>query len=201
MLKIEKNNDDVDHLQPMSINEKDSPSIGHSDPGSKKGVRSERQLEASRRNGRRSRGPRNTDRTRLNALKHGLRAQGLTAADDVGEYEQNIGSLMDKYNSSDPIERFMIQQMALEMTRMRRMDRLEADNITAISAPPDVPGDMISDDTPKIHFAVVREYANTAFDLPNRYKTATMNRFLRYRRELDRIPREEPSSEGTKHIG
>ncbi len=164
-------------------------------PVAKKKPRSEKQLEASRRNGRRSHGPRNTERTRYNAIKHALRAQGLTPWDDVDEYRETLCALMDIYRPSNPIDRLLAQQSAQEMVRMHRSDRLEAENITAMSSSPD----SSSDGIPTIHFMAMKEYGGPVFDTLNRYRTASMNRLLRYKRELERIPRDnEPAQEDTK---
>jgi hypothetical protein len=190
-----------ENQEQVPTNDQESPAVDVPNPGAKKKVRSEKQREASRCNGKRSPGPTNTERTRYNALKHGLRAQGLTPWDNADEYQRNIYALIDRYDASDPVDGFVIQQLALEMVRMRRMDRLEADNIIAMSSPTDSSSDPSSDGTPTIHPAMIKEYIGPVLDTHSRYRTAGLNRLLRYRRELERIPRDEPSPESTKDIG
>ncbi len=194
MLIFKKQNDN--HEQ-VPTDDQQSPVVNVPNPGAKKKVRSERQRESSRRNGRRSHGPGNTERTRYNAMRHGLRAEGLTPWDNTDEYRENIRALMDRYGASDPIDIFACQQSVLEMHRIRRMDRVEADNITALSTPPDTSNDPSSGGTPTIHCAVMKEWAGPMFDTLNRYRTAGMSRLLRYRRELERIPRDEPHPKST----
>src|SRR5206468_6595638 len=152
-----------------------------------------RRIEANRRNGLLSTGPRNTQRTRYNALKHGLLAAGLTEWDDAEKYEENIHALTAIYSSSDPVDAFLIEQMALEMLRSRRTARLEAENITALSSRPDTSSDPTSDRcTPMIDPLVMKEYAGPALDRLQRYASANLNRMLRCRRALEPIRRDEP---------
>src|SRR5206468_1503038 len=103
--------------------------VDTSDPSAKnqkKGT-SQRKIESNRRNSLHSTGPGNTQRTRYNALKHGLLAAGLTQWDDAEKYEENIHALRSIYPSSDPVDTFLIEQMALEMVRSCRTARLEAE--------------------------------------------------------------------------
>jgi hypothetical protein len=157
----------------------------------KKGT-SQRKIQANRRNSLHSPGPRNTQRTRYNALKHGLLAAGLTEWDDPAEYQEIIHALMAIYPSSDPVDTFLIEQMALEMLRSRRTARLEAETIT-VSSRPDTSSDPTSDRcTPMIDPLVMKEYAGPALDRLQRYASANLNRMLRCRRELKRMRRDEP---------
>ena len=169
-----------------------------SDPGTtkKKKPVSERRVEANRGNALRSTGPRHTERTRFNATKRGFRAQGLTPWDDAEDYKETLQALKDNYASSNPVDLFLMEQTALEIVRIRRMARLEADNVVALSSPPDDSNDPGSEGgAPTINFVMIKEYAAHVFDLFNRYTTAGTNRLLRYRRELERLPRDEPRPE------
>jgi hypothetical protein len=190
MLNLKKN----DNQEQVPPDDQQPPVVNVPNPGAKKKVRSESQREASRRNGRRSHGPENTERTRYNAMKHGLCAEGLTPWDNAEEYREIIRALMDRYGASDPIDIFMIQQCAQEMLRICRMDGMEADSITALS---DMSSDSSSGGSPTIHYSVIKEYAGPMFDMLNRYRNGGMSRLLRYRRELERIPRDGPSPEST----
>jgi hypothetical protein len=190
MLEFERDDRYEDDHSPTQADQEpiaDSPV-----PVGKKKPRSEKQREASRRNGSKGDGPDDTTRTRYNALRHGLRAQGLTPWDDPERHFRVLGALEEKYSSSDPIDEFFVQEAALEMVRMRRINRLEADNIIAMSAFSDSSDDPTSKDAPAtIHFATLKEYGAPSLDLINRYKTSSMNRLLRWRRELERIARDE----------
>ena len=179
----------------LTENHQQAPTVA-SDPSAKnqkKGT-SQKVIERNRRNSLHSPGPRNTQRTRYNALKHGLLAAGLTEWDDAEKYEENIHALTAIYSSSDPVDTFLIEQMALEMLRSRRTARLEAETIT-VSSRPDTSSDPTSDRcTPMIDPLVMKEYAGPALDRLQRYASANLNRMLRCRRELERMRRDEPGS-------
>jgi hypothetical protein len=158
----------------------------------KKGT-SQRKIQANRRNSLRSTGPENTQRTRHNAIRHGLLAEGLTEWDDPAEYQEVIHDLTAIYSSSDPVDTFLIEQMALEMLRSRRTARLEAETITVSSSRPDPSSDPTSDRcSPMIDPMIMKEYAGPALDRLQRYASANLNRMLRCRRELKRMRRDEP---------
>ena len=189
MLNIKKEEANLGENQPQA------PTVNASDPCAqeqKEGT-SQRKGESNRRNSLHSTGPGNTLRTRYNALKHGLLAEGLTRWDDAEEFQENIHALTAIYPSSDPVDTFLIKKMALEMLRSRRTARFEAETITALSSRPDTSSDPTSDRcTPMIDPLVMKEYAGPALDRLQRYASANLNRFLRCRRELERIRRDEP---------
>ena len=180
----------------VKLTEKDQQAriVDTSDPSAKnqkKGT-SQRKIESNRRNSLHSTGPGNTQRTRYNALKHGLLAAGLTPWDDAEAFQENIHALTAIYSSSDPVDAFLIEQMALEMLRSRRTARLEAENITALSSRPDTSSDPTSDRcTPMIDPLVMKEYAGPALDRLERYTSAGLNRILRCRRARERMRRDE----------
>src|SRR6266481_6935881 len=115
-----------------------APTVNASDPSAKKQKKgtSQKRIESNRRNSLHSTGPRNTQRTRHNAIRHGLLAEGLTEWDDPAEYQEVIHDLTAIYPSSDPLDAFLIEHIALEMLRSRRTAQLEAENITALSSWP-----------------------------------------------------------------
>jgi hypothetical protein len=122
----------------------------------------------------------------------GYLPRGLTEWDDPAEYQEVIHDLTAIYSSSDPVDTFLIEQMALEMLRSRRTARLEAETIT-VSSRPDTSSDSTSDRcTPMIDPLVMKEYAGPALDRLQRYASANLNRMLRCRRELKRMRRDEP---------
>jgi len=75
MLNFKKANITENHQQ-VSTNDQQSPTVNVPNPGAKKKVTSERRIEANRHNALLSTGPRNTQRTRYNAVRHGLLAEG-----------------------------------------------------------------------------------------------------------------------------
>src|SRR6266404_7734688 len=123
----------------LTENHQQAPTANVSDPCAqkqKKGT-SQKKIESNRGNSLHSTGPRNTQRTRHNAIRHGLLAEGLTEWDDPAEYQEIIHALMAIYPSTDPVDTFLIEQITLEMLRSRRTARLEAETITVSSSRPD----------------------------------------------------------------
>jgi hypothetical protein len=175
-----------DHL---SIDDRGTPPLDKPETGTKRTIRSERQREASRRNGRRGRGPKNTERTRHNAVKHGLRAKGLTELDNIQEYLDDVRELRAHYLPVGPMDTILIEHAALDMVRFRRTARLEAETIAAVSSRPTASNDA----TPTIDPLVMKEYAGPVLDKIQRFSTATLNRLLRCRRELERKRQNELS--------
>ena len=76
---------------------------------------SPKRIEANRRNSLLSTGPRNTERTRHNAVRHGLLAAGLTEWDNVEEYQENVRDFNIIYLPTNPVDRFLVEHMALDM--------------------------------------------------------------------------------------
>lgn len=86
---------------------------------------SRKRIEANRRNALHSTGPRNTKRTRHNAVRHGLLAEGLTQWDNAEEYQEDLRALAATYPSTNPLDRFVTDHMALDMVRARRVARMD----------------------------------------------------------------------------
>jgi hypothetical protein len=190
----------IDEKANLAENHQQAPPVNASDPSAKKQKKgtSQKKIESNRRSSENSTGPKNTKRTRYNAVKHALLAKGLTEWDDPAEYQEIIHALMAIYRSTDPVDTFLIEQMALEMLRSRRTARLEAETITALSSRPDPSSDPTSDRcSPMIDPMIMKEYAGPALDRLQRYASANLNRMLRCRRELERMRRDEPGSGST----
>ena len=149
---------------------------------------SERKRKANRSNGQKSRGPKNTNGTRYNARKHGLLAAGLTELDKV---ERNLlRTLMAELKPVGQIENILVQSAALEIIRLSRARRLEAEYITSLLNPP---GDLgISFDevfNPGKPAAISAESAQRLVNIFQRYESVIFNRFLRTLHELERRQR------------
>src|SRR5262249_55630232 len=98
-----------------------------------------------------------------------MRAAGLTPLDNAKEYADIFESLTHTNPSSDPLDVFLMQQSALEIVRTRRMARLEADHVVALSSSPDL--DSSSEGgTPTISFAMMKDCAVPVFDAFDRYR-------------------------------
>ena len=92
--------------------------------------------DSNRKNAQRSTGPRDTTSTRYNAVRHGLLAKGITELDDPVAYESLLERLTQAYRPVGDVQLFLVQRIALNMTRLVRGARLEAEYITSEIHPP-----------------------------------------------------------------
>ena len=95
---------------------------------------SSRRAQACRENAKRSCGPKRTERTRFNALKHGLRAKSPILP---GEDPEALRARHEAFNASiepvDEVERLLVDRLVKISWRLDRVDRAMA----ARSADPD----------------------------------------------------------------
>jgi hypothetical protein len=82
---------------------------------------SEKQIAANQRNSQYSTGPDDSQRTRYNATKHGLCAQGLTPLDDPEEFQEILRHLDTVYPIRNPIGRILKEQLARETIQLCRV--------------------------------------------------------------------------------
>lgn len=94
---------------------------------------SDKKVYANRRNSRKSTGPDNTSCTRLNAVKHGLLAAGITELDNQEGYRDTLRRLGGDYLNE--VQEFLLARLALYMVRLQRTARLEAEFITSVLHP------------------------------------------------------------------
>jgi hypothetical protein len=92
-------------------------------------MRTEKQIEASRINGRKSRGPLTAmgrDRIRTNALKHGLTARLVVWSNENGEQFQTLLlALLERFSPANDVEFLCVEEMAMAKWRQRRMIAIE----------------------------------------------------------------------------
>lgn len=151
--------------------------------------------DSNRRNAQQSSGPHDTTSTRLNAVKHGLSAKGITELDDLEAYEALVKRLRDAYCPVGDLEEFLVQRIAFHMIRLHRAGRLEAEYITGELHPP-VKKDIIPDLS---EFTTIIERglpaavgARSAITLVTgfqRYETAIENKLYRAINQLERLQR------------
>ena len=91
---------------------------------------SKRQLEANRRNARKSTGPRTTEgkkSSKLKALKHGITAEQVCIPDEDPEvFEDLRQQLVDWHQPEGPEECHLVERIALLQWKLRRIPRAEA---------------------------------------------------------------------------
>ena len=82
--------------------------------------------------------PEGKARSRMNALKHGLRARefGLLPEEDQAEWGQHVRDLEEGYGPEDATEKKLVASIAAAMWREIRADRMEAEVLTRHRAPP-----------------------------------------------------------------
>src|SRR5438477_365413 len=97
---------------------------------------SPKKVAANRINAQKSSGPTNTTSTRFNATKHGLCEAGITELDDAEGYRTILNALRAEKVPVGTLETLLVDSLALEMIRLGRARRLEAEYITAVLHPP-----------------------------------------------------------------
>src|SRR3954453_7535633 len=88
-----------------------------------------KQIEANRRNARRSTGPTSTDgkqRSRRNAVRHGLTAETLIGAlEDAEDYKAFEAAIIADYDAQSAVERELVLRLASLLWRLRRATAME----------------------------------------------------------------------------
>ena len=154
----------------------------------------EKQIAANRINALKSHGPTNTASTRTNASKHGLSAAGVTRLDSAEGFRTMLSDLEKETNPVGAIETFLVESVALEMIRLRRARRLEAQHIDGSLNPPYrnvVPtsstyGPQID---PGLPASIKLEDIHPLVKLYQRYEAMGLQRFFRFVHELERLQR------------
>jgi hypothetical protein len=149
----------------------------------------DKEQNANRPNGQKLRGPKNTSATRYNARKHGLLAAGLTELDKG--YRTVLRDLMAELKPVGPLEDILVQSAALEIVRLSRARRLEAEHITSVLNPPNnklgISLDEIFD--PGKPAAIDALDAQPLVNIFQRYESVIFNRLFRTLHELERRQR------------
>jgi hypothetical protein len=95
---------------------------------------SQAQIEANRRNGSRSTGPRSAEgkeRARLNGLKHGLRAeQVVLPTEDSAAFESYLKAWKDDWQAPTEARSALVERAAVASWRLKRCVRIESARLT-----------------------------------------------------------------------
>lgn len=181
-------------------NDRQVPTVKGTDASAQSAGASQKRIDANHRNALLSTGPRNTESTRYNATKHGLLSKGVTELDNHDDYEETIRYLTIVYCPLGPVERFLIERVALDIVRAQRIARLEAEYISGMSNRATASTSATPDRcTPMIDPMMMKEYLGPLLGILQRYDSAIMNRLLRGLRELERLRQGEllPGRTGT----
>src|SRR3954469_7864610 len=88
-----------------------------------------KQIEANRRNARRSTGPITQEgklRSRRNAVRHGLTAEtGIGALEDAEDYQAFEAAITADYDAQSAVERELVLRLASLLWRLRRATTME----------------------------------------------------------------------------
>src|SRR5438477_7608544 len=88
-----------------------------------------RQLEANRRNARKSTGPitrEGKQRSRCNAVRHGLTAETvISALEDAEDYQAFEAAVIADYDAQSAVERELVLRLASVLWRLRRATTIE----------------------------------------------------------------------------
>src|SRR6516162_2459585 len=97
-----------------------------------------RQLEANRRNARKSTGPITQEgklRSRCNSVRHGLTAETvIVALEDAEDYKAFEATVIADYDAQSAIERELVLRLASLLWRLRRATAMEAGLLPSICA-------------------------------------------------------------------
>jgi len=155
-------------------------------------------ISVNRSNAKKSTGPKNTSSTRFNATKHGLLASGVTELDDAEGYRATLHDLTQEKDPVGALEVFFVESAALDITRLRRVRRLEAEYITGVLNPPIRQPAVLADFSGLDQGAIVDPGLPATMDcgsvLPlvsifQRYESAGTLRLFRTLHELERLRR------------
>jgi hypothetical protein len=159
---------------------------------------SNKKVAANRKNGQKSHGPTNTTSTRFNATKHGLLAVGITELDDAEGYRTILSNLREEKIPVGMVETLLVEAIALDLVRLRRARRLEAEYITSELNPPIHGTDPFGNDMnlfqgvlldPGLPALMSSESAQRLVNVFQRYESIFLSRILRLFHELERLQR------------
>jgi hypothetical protein len=158
-------------------------------------MRTDKQIAANRLNALKSHGPANTTSTRTNATKHGLLAAGITELDDAEGYRVILQELEQETNPVGTIESFLVESIAVELVRLRRARRLEAQHINGALDPSTYKTVVRTSSMhrpqidPGLPARLRLEHIYPLVKLFQRYEATIQSRFFRSLHEFERLNR------------
>jgi hypothetical protein len=147
--------------------------------------------DSNRLNSQSSTGPHTTNSTRLNAVKHGLLAKGITELDDSEAYEALAQRLAESYRPVGDLEEFFVERIAFHIIRLQRAGRLEAEYINGEMHPlvkGPGPEDVFDPDVVELATLSAPSAVNLVSGF-QRYETAIESKLHRAINQLERLQR------------
>ena len=144
-----------------------------------------KQIEANRRNALKSTGPTSTEgkeRSRCNAVRHGLTAETIIAdLEDAEDYQAFEAAIIADYDAQTAVERELVLRLASVLWRLRRAIGIESgifESVTEGSTNEDDPQSCGARATDRLYVVTTRppRDARVQQDVP--LKTAIADRFL-----------------------
>jgi hypothetical protein len=183
-----------------------------------------RQIEANRRNARKSTGPiteEGKQRSRCNAIRHGLTAETVIGAlEDAEDYKAFEAAIIADYDAQSAVERELVLRLAGLLWRLRRATTMEtglfeiqADHLSgfrqtrqAQAGPTPVPKSVEPTVDPNAElarcFLRLANLPNYALDRLSRYEAALWRQGRQILLALDALDRRKPwDRRGRFHLG
>jgi len=86
----------------------------------------EAQIEANRENAQLSTGPKDTEKTKYNALKHGLTAKKLIDKEDQDLFLEIFDALYDEYSPKNATELLLIERASFSYVKIIKISEIES---------------------------------------------------------------------------
>jgi hypothetical protein len=148
-----------------------------------------KQIEANRRNALKSTGPttpEGKERSRCNAVRHGLTAETVIAAlEDAEDYQAFEAAVIADYDAESAVERELVLRLASVMWRLRRATGMETALFESVTGETE----NLENDSPRLTLV-------GSVNLPEQNQSA-----LRTARQSDAAVANEPSLNTKKDIG
>jgi phosphoribosylanthranilate isomerase len=147
---------------------------------------SAKKIAANQLNGKKSHGPLDTLKTKQNATKHGIRAAGLSKLDSVADYQKLLQDLTEEHKPVGRTETFLVEALALKMTKRKLAGKLDADFIDDSIYYPERPPLYTGPIEPRLR--PHREVTESLI-LNQRYASSLLAQLLKILHELERLQR------------
>jgi hypothetical protein len=148
---------------------------------------SEKKLRANRDSAKKSTGPKNTSLTKYNATKHALTAAGISKLDFSAGYDEVLRDLIEEKQPLGVIEMYMVEAIALDVIRVRRARRMEANFIDEWAYDPEPP--LLYDGIMEPKLRTQTDVAETLVRTYQRYEQMFSTRLIKHLHELERLQR------------
>jgi hypothetical protein len=158
---------------------------------------SQKKLMANQINGTKSPGPIDTTNSKYNATKHGLLRLGISELDNAEGHKKLLKRLMMERNPVGHTEVFLVESAALDMVRLQRARRLEAEYISSALHPPKYKDAMPTEEelykgtlVDEGYLAVLDpKQAQPLVSIYQRYEAILFSRLQKTLHELERLQR------------